>query len=117
MSALHCGLRCASHVDCKSFDYDPALTACYLGSVAVGTNCTEHMLPQAGSAAQHFAQVYCDQMTLKARTVLMKRRGGGENFLREMEDYSGGFGELSQDHWLGLRYMHLLTSNRPYQLK
>ncbi|XP_076460048.1 angiopoietin-related protein 4-like [Babylonia areolata] len=63
-------------------------------------------------------QVMCDMMMYRARTVLMQRRDGDVGFQgRGWADYSEGFGSLGGDHWLGLRYMHLLTTNRQYQLR
>ena len=52
---LHCGLLCGGDSACKSFDYDPFLQRCYLGSVEVGNDCQELVTDVGGS--QHYAEV------------------------------------------------------------
>ena len=52
---LYCGMLCGGDPACKSFDYDPLQQRCYLGSVAVGSDCQEMVTGQGGS--QHYAEV------------------------------------------------------------
>ncbi|KAJ8297715.1 hypothetical protein KUTeg_024246 [Tegillarca granosa] len=54
--------------------------------------------------------VYCD-MTNGGWTVIQRRIDGEVNFDRVWVDYARGFGNLSADFWLGLRYIHLLASD------
>lgn len=54
--------------------------------------------------------VYCD-MTNGGWTVIQRRVDGTVNFDRVWVEYARGFGNLSTDFWLGLRYIHQLASN------
>ena len=45
-------------------------------------------------------------------TVILRRKyssGTRENFIREWDDYENGFGDPTNEFWLGLRYMHCLN--------
>ncbi|XP_069110063.1 uncharacterized protein, partial [Argopecten irradians] len=58
-------------------------------------------------------RVVCDMNDQKRNggwTVLQHRQEGNVNFSRNWHDYVTGFGDLQGDFWLGLEYMHLLTS-------
>ncbi|OWF45507.1 uncharacterized protein LOC110456946 [Mizuhopecten yessoensis] len=58
-------------------------------------------------------RVVCDMRDMKeigGWTVLQHRQVGNVNFSRNWADYVGGFGDLQGDFWLGLEYIHMLTS-------
>lgn len=56
-------------------------------------------------------------MTNGGWTVLQRRTNGKENFDRGWNDYVNGFGNLSSDHWMGLKHQHLLTEyDTQYQI-
>jgi len=53
---------------------------------------------------------YCDMDTAGGGwTVVANRVDGSVDFNRSWADYENGFGDLVGNHWLGLRWMHLLT--------
>ena len=47
----------------------------------------------------------------------MHRQDGSYGFARDWALYKAGFGPKNGEHWLGLEYMHQLTSSRPYTLR
>jgi ficolin len=50
-------------------------------------------------------------MSVGGWTVVQKRFNGNVSFARNYQEYTDGFGSVSGDHWLGLEWIHLLTSN------
>lgn len=58
------------------------------------------------SGAQKPFYAYCDE---EGWTLVLRRFDGSTDFYRGWNDYSGGFGELSGEFWLGLEQIHLLT--------
>lgn len=50
-------------------------------------------------------------------TVIQRRINGDEEFDRLWNDYVDGFGNLTKDHWMGLKYQHLFTNHEnQYQI-
>ncbi|XP_078073378.1 tenascin-like [Mustelus asterias] len=63
-------------------------------------------------------KVYCDMTTNGGGWMVFQRRMNGKiNFMRNWKDYSTGFGALTGEHWLGLQYLHQLTSQQRYELR
>ncbi|XP_067865491.1 tenascin-X-like isoform X2 [Heterodontus francisci] len=63
-------------------------------------------------------KVYCDMRTDGGGWMVFQRRINGKtNFMRTWKAYVAGFGELAQEHWLGLENLHQLTSQRRYELR
>nr|AKP06502.1 DSL-like protein 1 [Platynereis dumerilii] len=65
-------------------------------------------------------KVYCD-MTTEGWTVIQRRKKGILNFSKDWQSYKNGFGEVgaSEDFWLGLENIYLITKQNPakYKLK
>ena len=62
--------------------------------------------------------VYCDMETREEGwTVIQRRQDGSVNFTRDWQAYRDGFGDLNGEFWLGNKYIHALTSQRPYRLR
>lgn len=55
--------------------------------------------------------VVCDMSDGGGWTVLQHRQHGSVSFNRGWTDYVTGFGDLRGDFWLGLEYIHLLTTS------
>ncbi|XP_064596038.1 fibrinogen C domain-containing protein 1-like isoform X3 [Liolophura sinensis] len=61
--------------------------------------------------------VYCDMVTNGGGWLVFQRRQDGSvDFTRMWQEYKDGFGNLCQEFWLGLEKLHLLTSQRHYEL-
>ncbi|XP_034410202.1 tenascin [Cyclopterus lumpus] len=64
------------------------------------------------------ARVYCDMETEGGGwTVFQRRMNGKTDFYRTWSEYSAGFGNLSEEFWLGNELLHNLTSVGPVSLR
>uniref|UniRef100_A0A8C6UAF7 Microfibril associated protein 4 n=2 Tax=Neogobius melanostomus TaxID=47308 RepID=A0A8C6UAF7_9GOBI len=62
--------------------------------------------------------VYCDADTAgKKWTVILKRSDGSENFFRPWDHYAAGFGDINAEYWLGLDFIHKLTTHKQQELQ
>ncbi|KAM8870572.1 uncharacterized protein tnxba isoform 2-T2 [Spinachia spinachia] len=63
-------------------------------------------------------RVYCDMETDGGGwTVFQRRMNGKTDFHKTWNEYSAGFGNLSEDFWLGNELLHNLTSIGPVSLR
>uniref|UniRef100_A0A3Q3IFA9 Fibrinogen C-terminal domain-containing protein n=1 Tax=Monopterus albus TaxID=43700 RepID=A0A3Q3IFA9_MONAL len=63
-------------------------------------------------------RVYCDMETDGGGwTVFQRRMSGKTDFYRTWNEYSVGFGNLSEEFWLGNKLLHNLTSTGPVSLR
>ncbi|XP_010792845.1 tenascin-like [Notothenia coriiceps] len=63
-------------------------------------------------------RVYCDMETDGGGwTVFQRRMNGKTDFYRTWNEYSAGFGNLSEDFWLGNELLHNLTTVGPVSLR
>ncbi|XP_078422639.1 tenascin-X-like [Cetorhinus maximus] len=63
-------------------------------------------------------KAYCDMSTNGGGWMVFQRRMNGKtNFMRNWKAYATGFGDLAEEHWLGLEYLHQMTSQQRYELR
>ncbi|XP_066516687.1 microfibril-associated glycoprotein 4-like [Hoplias malabaricus] len=65
-------------------------------------------------------KVYCDMGCDNDRgkwTVIQRRTDGSVNFYRSWEQYKNGFGDASNEYWLGLQNIFFITSRGKYELR
>ncbi|PIK42337.1 putative ryncolin-1-like [Apostichopus japonicus] len=51
------------------------------------------------------------------RQVFQRRSTAAVDFYRDWSEYKNGFGNPSQDHWLGNKYIYSITNQKTYQLR
>ncbi|CAC5403479.1 Fibrinogen-like protein A,Ryncolin-4,Angiopoietin-related protein 7,Angiopoietin-related protein 1,Ficolin-3,Ficolin-1-B,Techylectin-5A,Ficolin-2,Ryncolin-1,Tenascin-R,Fibrinogen-like protein 1,Angiopoietin-1,Fibrinogen C domain-containing protein 1-A,Tenascin-N,Ryncolin-3,Tenascin,Fibroleukin,Fibrinogen C domain-containing protein 1,Techylectin-like protein,Ryncolin-2,Angiopoietin-related protein 6,Techylectin-5B,Angiopoietin-related protein 2,Angiopoietin-2,Microfibril-associated glycoprotein 4,Fibrinoge len=69
-----------------------------------------------GTAAA--VQVYCDMVTENgAWTVFQRRLNGCTNFYRDWNSYKHGFGNPSEEYWLGNEIIHEISSHGNHELR
>ncbi|XP_022795450.1 angiopoietin-related protein 4-like [Stylophora pistillata] len=62
-------------------------------------------------------EVFCDQTNDEGGWIVFQRKlYGSFNFNKYWNDYKNGFGNLSENFWLGLDKLHRLTSRSHHQL-
>uniref|UniRef100_A0A318D5X2 Uncharacterized protein n=1 Tax=Kangiella spongicola TaxID=796379 RepID=A0A318D5X2_9GAMM len=63
-------------------------------------------------------RVFCDMATDGGGWIVFQRRMNGKiNFTRTWKDYVAGFGDLTEEHWLGLEKLNQLTSQQHFELR
>lgn len=61
---------------------------------------------------------YCDQITNGGGwTVIQRRVNGALDFYKTWKEYENGFGDVANNHWLGLTYINSITKNKRYVLR
>ncbi|KAJ8005892.1 hypothetical protein DPEC_G00122620 [Dallia pectoralis] len=63
-------------------------------------------------------QVYCDMATDGGGWIVFVRRQSGKlEFFRNWRNYTAGFGDMSDEFWLGLANLHKITAAGQYELR
>ncbi|XP_061881403.1 tenascin isoform X2 [Entelurus aequoreus] len=63
-------------------------------------------------------QVYCDMSTDGGGwMVFLRRQSGRLEFFRNWKNYTAGFGDMTDEFWLGLSNLHKLTAGGQYELR
>ncbi|KAF7651446.1 hypothetical protein LDENG_00111160 [Lucifuga dentata] len=87
-----------------------------------GTDCTDIKTSSPHAASGVYViqppqvkapfKVYCEMLPDGGWTVFQRRSRGAVSFQRKWAAYKNGFGNLTKDHWLGLKKVFFLTKNR-----
>ncbi|CAG2240820.1 unnamed protein product [Mytilus edulis] len=63
-------------------------------------------------------QVYCDMDADGGGWIVIQKRSERKvKFERIWNEYENGFGEVAGEHWLGNKYIHLLTNTGKFELR
>uniref|UniRef100_A0AAV2MQF7 Fibrinogen C-terminal domain-containing protein n=1 Tax=Knipowitschia caucasica TaxID=637954 RepID=A0AAV2MQF7_KNICA len=63
-------------------------------------------------------QVYCDMGSDGGGWIVFLRRQSGKvEFFRNWKNYTGGFGDMNDEFWLGLSNLHKITAGGQYELR
>ncbi|XP_029372059.1 tenascin-like isoform X2 [Echeneis naucrates] len=63
-------------------------------------------------------RVYCDMTTDGGGwMVFLRRQNGKLEFFRNWKNYTAGFGNMTDEFWLGLSNLHKMTSSGHYELR
>ncbi|XP_052068197.1 fibroleukin-like [Mytilus californianus] len=69
-------------------------------------------------AACNNISVFCDMETDDTGwTVIQRRFNGTTDFYRYWEDYKNGFGDISEEHWLGNDNIYLILKHKAYKVR
>ncbi|XP_068163678.1 angiopoietin-related protein 5-like [Antennarius striatus] len=92
------------------------------GDISQGSDCTQikTLSPQASSGVYSIQpagfrtpfKVFCEMRRDGAWTVFQRRTGGAVSFQKNWAAYKNGFGNLTNDHWLGLKKIFSLTKTK-----
>ncbi|CAG5867584.1 unnamed protein product [Menidia menidia] len=71
-----------------------------------------------GGEESQAIQVYCDMTTDGGGwMVFLRRQNGKLEFFRNWKNYTTGFGNMNDEFWLGLSYLHKITNLGHYELR
>ncbi|KAG6933917.1 tenascin C [Chelydra serpentina] len=63
-------------------------------------------------------EVYCDMISEGGGwIVFLRRHNGKEDFYRNWRTYAAGFGDPTDEFWIGLESLHKITSQGQYELR
>ncbi|KAL5011186.1 hypothetical protein ScPMuIL_011731, partial [Solemya velum] len=89
---------------------------CFFSFQNVGTRSGVYKI-KPHDAEEPFS-VYCDMnMDGGGWAVIQRRQDGSVDFYRNWTEYETGFGNLTEEFWLGNRYIHTMTVGGDYELR
>uniref|UniRef100_A0AAQ5Z720 Fibrinogen C-terminal domain-containing protein n=1 Tax=Amphiprion ocellaris TaxID=80972 RepID=A0AAQ5Z720_AMPOC len=119
-----------NYYDFTSLLHQPTIFLHLLGKLRFPypTECSQELLNGALQSGEvdiypqgkegRVVRVYCDMETDGGGwTVFQRRMNGKTDFYRTWSEYSAGFGNLSEEFWLGNELLHNLTSVGPVSLR
>nr|XP_053633888.1 microfibril-associated glycoprotein 4-like [Cherax quadricarinatus] len=100
--------------------YDKRATAADLIDAQQPLICDTILTQYVKHTIKNKVQVWCDMETDGGGwTVFLSRQAENprEDFNRSWAQYKKGFGDRSEEYWLGLEALHAITSSRKYNLR